>query len=63
MSENNAKCIVCETDSQNIPLVKFEYQSKDYHICSQHLPVLIHKPGELANVLSGIDPTGAEHAH
>ena len=62
MSENTAKCIVCEIDSKNIPLVKFEYQGEEgYHICSNHLPILIHKPAELSKKLSGINLTGAKH--
>ncbi len=63
MSENNATCIVCETDSQNIPLVKFEFKGEDYHICSQHLPVMIHKPDQLADKLAGINPAGTDFAH
>lgn len=63
MSENTAKCIMCEVDSQNIPLLRFEFKGEEYNICSQHIPVLIHKPAQLADKLSGIDPTGSDHAH
>ena len=63
MSENTVKCIVCDATNQNLPLIKFEFQDKGYHICSQHLPILIHKPAQLADKLVGIDPSGAEHAH
>lgn len=52
---NNAKCLVCEQDSNAIPLLTFEYQGKQLQICSQHLPVLIHDPTQLAGKLSGAE--------
>ena len=44
MPTETAHCIVCEQDSQNVPLMPFEFKGKSYWICPQHLPILIHKP-------------------
>ena len=41
--------------SDEIPLISFEYQGKGLFICPQHLPILIHDPTKLAEVLPGAD--------
>lgn len=57
-------CLVCERDSNLVPLVKFYFKEKKYFICSEHLPVLIHKPHELADKLPQADELpGIDHAH
>lgn len=48
-------CILCQRDSNTIPLLTFEYRGKSFQICPQHLPVLIHDPGQLADVLPGTE--------
>ncbi len=48
-------CILCQRDSDVVPLLTFEYRGSTSRICSQHLPVLIHDPGQLADVLPGAD--------
>lgn len=55
-------CLVCEQSSQEIPLLAIEYQDKQYWICPQHLPVLIHNPQELVGRLPGAEKLhGHEH--
>lgn len=56
-------CLVCEKDSDFVPLVKFVFKGEDYAICSEHLPILIHKPHELAEKLPQAEdiPSG-DHA-
>ena len=44
---SEAKCIVCERDAQQVPLLAIQYQQETYWICPQHLPVLIHKPEQI----------------
>ena len=62
MPTETTRCIVCEQDSQNVPLMPFEYQGKSYWICPQHLPILIHKPASLADKLPGVERIAApEH--
>jgi hypothetical protein len=55
MTQETSKCIYCERDSQQVPLMKFEYQGSEYTICPGHLPILIHKPTNLADKLPGTE--------
>jgi hypothetical protein len=63
MTQEQTKCIYCERDSQQVPLLTFEYRGADYRVCPAHLPILIHKPGNLAEKLPGTEewPASAEH--
>lgn len=54
-SENHARCLVCRQTSAAVPLIRFEYQGSQNWICPQHLPILIHKPAELAGILPGAE--------
>ena len=49
------KCIVCETNSQQVPLVRLDYRDQEMCICPQHLPVLIHHPEQLVGKLPGAE--------
>lgn len=48
-------CLFCERDSGTVPLLSLEYRGANHHICTQHLPVLIHDPGQLAGKLPGAE--------
>ncbi len=55
-------CIVCSQSSQEIPLLAIEYQDRQYWICPQHFPILIHQPGQLIGKLPGAEKLrGHEH--
>ena len=49
------KCVVCERNAQQAPLLSVQYRDQTYWICPQHLPILIHKPEQLAGKLPGIE--------
>ena len=49
------KCLICKVDDKKMPLIQFSYQGKTYHICTQHIPVLIHQANQLANILPGLE--------
>jgi len=53
MTDANApvQCIVCSRTSREVPLMALEYRDAVFRICPQHLPALIHEPGQLAHVL------------
>ena len=55
MSGDNVVCLVCKRTSEEIPLISFEYKGAGLFICPQHLPILIHDPTKLAEVLPGAD--------
>jgi hypothetical protein len=64
MTNNLPKCVHCERDSGEVPLVALRYQDSEAWICPQHLPVLIHKPQILAGKLPGVEnlkPDGHGH--
>ena len=48
-------CLVCKRTSQEIPLTSFDYQNITFWICPQHIPILIHSPQKLADLLPGAD--------
>ncbi len=56
-------CILCQRDSDVVPLLTVEYRGTTSHICSQHLPVLIHDPGQLADVLPGAEKLRPSEIH
>lgn len=48
---NQKRCLACDRQSEEVPLIPFEYQGGSYHVCAQHLPILIHDPARLAGRL------------
>jgi len=64
MTENLAKCVHCQRDSYEVPLVELRYQDQKAWICPQHLPILIHKPQVLTGKLPGVENLTSEgHNH
>jgi hypothetical protein len=53
MTETKPACLVCGQTSEFIPLLALTYQDQPYWICPSELPMLIHKPAELAHKLPG----------
>ena len=48
-------CLLCDRDSNEVPLISFEFRGNSGTICSQHLPVLIHDPSQLIGRLPGAE--------
>lgn len=64
MSGTRDRCLVCNRDSHEVPLLTVRYQEQTVWICSQHLPVLIHTPHQLAGRLPGAESLlPADHPH
>lgn len=63
MSTDQPACLVCDSTSEQVPLLQLRYQKSDLWVCPQHLPILIHKPHELADKLPGLDLAGQPDAH
>ncbi len=63
MNTSNGKCLVCERSSAEVPLIALRYRGEALWICPQHLPILIHKPAQLADKLPGAEnfPKSADH--
>ncbi len=49
------RCLACDRDSEETPLVTLEYLGRSLWICPQHLPVLIHDPSQLVGRLEGAE--------
>ena len=45
------ECVACKKQEHEIPLIQFDYKGKQYWICPQHLPLLIHDPKKLEGLL------------
>ncbi|HHH55004.1 MAG TPA: hypothetical protein ENK91_15175 [Bacteroidetes bacterium] len=52
---NGNKCLICKVDDSKMPLIQFSFKGKTHHICTQHIPVLIHQASELSNLLPGLE--------
>ena len=50
---NERRCLYCERDSNQVPLIALQFQEQSLWICPQHLPILIHKPEQVADKLVG----------
>lgn len=62
-NENTNHCLYCQKEQAEVPLIKMTYQDRTIWICPQHLPILIHKPEQLADVLPGAEnwSSGVDH--
>jgi hypothetical protein len=58
-------CLNCNVSESENPLLTIKFQGDEIYICPQCLPVLIHKPSNLADKLPGAENFGkpAEHHH
>ena len=54
-----ATCLNCGVSELERPLLNLKYQQKELHICPQCLPILIHKPYQLADKLPDFVPIEA----
>lgn len=54
-NSNDKVCVFCKRDDSQVPLVQLSYMKKNYWICPQHIPILIHEPTKLAGVLPGAE--------
>jgi hypothetical protein len=54
------ECFYCKISEKEIPLIRLAYRDEILFICPQHLPMLIHKPEQLAEILSGSEGTNPE---
>ncbi len=62
MKPETPRCLACGQTSEIVPLLTVLFRGQSSWICSQHLPILIHKPEQLANMLPGADKLSpAEH--
>jgi hypothetical protein len=63
MKETLAICIYCQRSSDEVPLLAMRHRGQQVWICPQHLPILIHKPEQLADKLPGAKNLGSPEGH
>ena len=56
-------CLNCNATEHEKPLLVLKYRSNEMLICPQCLPVLIHKPANLAGKLPGAETFGNAEQH
>ncbi len=61
--QNQLTCLHCGRNSDQVPLLALRYQAKDFWICPQHLPILIHEPAKLADKLPGTEILDSPDCH
>jgi hypothetical protein len=61
--KNETKCLYCQRDSDQVPLIALKYGEQALWICPQHLPILIHHPEQLADKLPGATFTDSPEEH
>lgn len=55
MSSTQPECVYCARNAQEVPLLSLRFQEREFWICPQHLPVLIHQPERLSGKLPGVE--------
>ncbi len=55
MDKEKMQCVNCERTVEQVPLIQVHTRDGQAFICPQCLPVLIHKPQQLADKLRGAD--------
>jgi hypothetical protein len=48
---NKQTCLHCNRDNTQVPLLDFNYKDTQFWICTEHLPILLHRPEELTGKL------------
>jgi len=59
MGNQKNECVLCGKLDSVIPLIKLSYNNLDYHICPEHMPMLIHEPTALVGKLPGAENMNA----
>ena len=62
---SNTICLNCGTSEEEKPLLTLKFRGEELYLCPQCMPIMIHKPHQLAEKLPGFaPPTGpAPHEH
>ncbi len=60
MNDNGERCLRCDRTSAQVPLIRLRYGQRDYWICPQDLPVLIHRPEQLPELAGDWQQRGAD---
>jgi hypothetical protein len=59
MKDKKPACVLCGKADTELPLIKLTYNSGDYFLCPEHMPMLIHQPTALVGKLPGAENMNA----
>lgn len=52
-----SNCLNCKRTDEQVPLLSLAFKGEEKYICPQCLPILIHKPHQLADKLPDFIPS------
>lgn len=52
MESKSPQCVQCQRSSDETPLVPLRFQGRNLWICTEHLPILIHKSEQIMHLLA-----------
>ncbi len=61
MTDVKPACQYCHRTEDTVPLFHLVYAGKDYYICPQHFPLLVHEPESLVGVFPGAENLEGHH--
>lgn len=58
--DTEKRCVVCGSSSEEMPILTFEFKKQEIHVCSQHIPIIIHQPHKLQEIIPDLPDRGSE---
>lgn len=55
MEDKSNRCLLCDRADTESPLIKFSYNGKEFLLCPEHMPIVIHEPSALVGRLPGAE--------
>lgn len=59
MSNKKPVCVLCGKADTELPLIRLSYNSVEYFLCPEHMPMLIHHPDTLVGKIPGAENMNA----
>lgn len=60
---SNPACLNCGASEQERPLLTLTFKGNQVYLCPQCMPIMIHKPHQLADKLPGFVPPESDASH
>lgn len=60
---STSTCLNCGASEQERPLLTLKFQGKELYLCPQCMPIMIHKPQQLADKIPGFRPPQVSSSH
>jgi hypothetical protein len=60
---SDSTCLNCGSSDMERPLLILQFQGKEFHICPQCMPRMIHEPYQLVDKIPGFTPPANSSPH